>query len=53
MIFKQESVILFIGMEFFQNILLVGSIQDRYVPFHSSRIELCKSALKDTSGLGR
>ena len=39
-------------MEFFKNILLVGSNQDRYVPFHSTRIELCRAALKDTSGMG-
>ncbi|CAF3479267.1 unnamed protein product [Adineta steineri] len=35
-------------LEFFKNILLVASPQDRYVPFHSSRIEVCKAALKDT-----
>ena len=45
--FKQLS-----GLEFFKNILLVGSSQDRYVPFHSSRIELCKAAAKDSSTLG-
>jgi len=32
--------------------LLVGSQQDRYVPYHSSRIELCRAAVKDSSGLG-
>ncbi|ESO07989.1 hypothetical protein HELRODRAFT_75112 [Helobdella robusta] len=37
----------------FRNVLLVGSQQDRYVPFHSSRIEICKAALRDTSGIGR
>ncbi|XP_054722072.1 protein FAM135A-like [Uloborus diversus] len=37
------------GLEHFQNILLFGSSQDRYVPLHSARIELCKPALKDTS----
>jgi hypothetical protein len=26
---------------------LVASPQDRYVPFHSARIEMCKAALKD------
>jgi len=36
------------GLEFFKNILLVASPQDRYVPFHSARIEVCKAALKDT-----
>ena len=38
----------FLGLEFFKNILLVASPQDRYVPFHSARIEVCKAALKDT-----
>ncbi|GFS85048.1 protein FAM135A [Nephila pilipes] len=37
------------GLEYFRNILLFGSSQDRYVPLHSARIELCKPALKDTS----
>ncbi|KAG5900639.1 hypothetical protein JTB14_005915 [Gonioctena quinquepunctata] len=36
----------------FKNILLCGSGQDRYVPLHSARIELCKESLKDTSDLG-
>ncbi|CAF1649585.1 unnamed protein product, partial [Adineta ricciae] len=35
-------------LEFFKNILLIASPQDRYVPFHSARIEVCKAALKDT-----
>ncbi|CAM4922391.1 unnamed protein product [Rotaria socialis] len=35
-------------LEYFKNILLIASPQDRYVPFHSARIELCKAALKDT-----
>ncbi|CAF4608010.1 unnamed protein product [Rotaria sp. Silwood1] len=34
-------------LEYFKNILLIASPQDRYVPFHSARIELCKAALKD------
>ena len=33
--------------EYFKNVLLVASPQDRYVPFHSARIEMCKAALKD------
>ena len=37
-----------LGFEYFQNILLIASPQDRYVPFHSARIEICKAALKDT-----
>lgn len=40
-------------LESFKNILLVGSSQDRYVPFHSSRIEICKAAQRDTSPLGK
>eukprot|EP00106_Octopus_bimaculoides_P010487 XP_014777929.1 PREDICTED: protein FAM135A-like [Octopus bimaculoides] len=40
------------GLESFKNILLVGSSQDRYVPFHSSRVEICKAAQRDTSTLG-
>ncbi|XP_077469565.1 protein FAM135A isoform X2 [Stigmatopora argus] len=35
------------GLEFFKNVVLVGSLQDRYVPYHSARIEMCKTALKD------
>ncbi|XP_042325541.1 protein FAM135A isoform X2 [Sceloporus undulatus] len=35
------------GLEYFKNIVLVGSLQDRYVPYHSARIEMCKTALKD------
>lgn len=36
-------------MHHFKNILLCGSSQDRYVPPHSARLELCKAALKDSS----
>ncbi|XP_049819128.1 protein FAM135A isoform X3 [Aethina tumida] len=36
----------------FKNILLCGSGQDRYVPLHSARIELCKESIKDSSELG-
>lgn len=36
----------------FKNILLVGSLQDRYVPLHSARLEVCKQAQKDNSILG-
>lgn len=36
-----------VGLQFFKNIVLVASPQDRYVPFHSARIEMCKTALKD------
>ncbi|XP_073968672.1 protein FAM135A isoform X1 [Rhodnius prolixus] len=36
----------------FKNVLLCGSSQDRYVPLHSARIELCKAAIKDNSPIG-
>lgn len=36
-----------LGLQFFKNVVLVASPQDRYVPFHSARIEMCKTALKD------
>ncbi|XP_069742245.1 protein FAM135A isoform X2 [Narcine bancroftii] len=35
------------GLCYFKNVVLVGSLQDRYVPYHSARIEMCKTALKD------
>ncbi|KAF7656368.1 hypothetical protein LDENG_00042130 [Lucifuga dentata] len=35
------------GLQFFKNVVLVSSLQDRYVPYHSARIEMCKTALKD------
>ncbi|XP_063772849.1 protein FAM135A isoform X2 [Pseudophryne corroboree] len=35
------------GLEHFRNVILVSSLQDRYVPYHSARIEMCKTALKD------
>ena len=37
----------FTGLHYFRNVVLVGSLQDRYVPYHSARIEMCKTALKD------
>ncbi|XP_013420772.1 protein FAM135A isoform X2 [Lingula anatina] len=40
------------GLQYFKNVLLVGSLQDRYVPYHSSRIELCKPAVRDSSVYG-
>ncbi len=42
-----NSQTLFQGLQFFKNVVLVGSLQDRYVPYHSARIEMCKTALKD------
>nr|CAD7600961.1 unnamed protein product [Timema genevievae] len=40
------------NLHHFRNVLLCGSSQDRYVPLHSARIELCKAAVKDTSSQG-
>uniref|UniRef100_A0A674GV29 Family with sequence similarity 135 member A n=1 Tax=Taeniopygia guttata TaxID=59729 RepID=A0A674GV29_TAEGU len=40
------------GLHYFKNIVLVGSLQDRYVPYHSARIEMCKTALKDKQSDG-
>jgi hypothetical protein len=39
-------------LHMFKNVLLCGSSQDRYVPNHSARIELCKAAARDSSALG-
>ncbi|XP_060852396.1 protein FAM135A isoform X2 [Rhopalosiphum padi] len=39
-------------LSYFKHVLLFGSSQDRYVPPHSARIELCKAAIKDTSPTG-
>ena len=44
--------ILVLGFQYFKNVLLVSSVQDHYVPFHSSRIEMSKQALKDNSETG-
>ena len=35
------------GLEFFKNVLLVACADDRYVPYQSARIEMCKAAFKD------
>ncbi|PFX27339.1 Protein FAM135A [Stylophora pistillata] len=37
------------GLQYFKNILLVSSVQDHYVPYHSARIESCRAAVKDNS----
>ena len=37
----------------FRHVLLAGSTQDRYVPWHSARIELCKASIKDNSVTGK
>jgi len=41
-----------LGLEYFKHVLLVSSMQDKYVPYHSTRIEICKSAMKDSSAYG-
>lgn len=40
------------NLEKFKHVLLCGSAQDRYVPLHSARIELCKAAVRDSSDQG-
>ncbi|XP_070194808.1 protein FAM135A-like [Littorina saxatilis] len=40
-------------LQYFKHVLLVGSSQDRYVPYHSSRIEMCKAAQRDSSIFGK
>lgn len=44
---QQAPSWLLAGLQYFKNVVLVASPQDRYVPFHSARIEMCKTALKD------
>ena len=34
-------------LSLFSNVLLVSSIEDRYVPHHSARIQLCEEAIHD------
>lgn len=38
------------GLGWFDNIVLVCSNQDQYVPFDSARIQLCPEAMKDNTG---
>ncbi|XP_012284518.1 uncharacterized protein LOC105701935 [Orussus abietinus] len=40
------------NLQNFRHVLLCGSAQDRYVPLHSARIELCKAAVRDLSDQG-
>ena len=40
------------GLQHFKNILLVSSVQDHYVPYHSARIETCRAAARDNSEIG-
>ena len=41
------------NLHMFKHVLLAGSTQDRYVPWHSARIELCKYSSKDSSVTGK
>ncbi len=41
------------NLHLFRHVLLAGSMQDRYVPWHSARIEMCKAAVKDSSVTGK
>ena len=41
------------GLRWFEHVFLFGSQQDRYVPFHSTRMELSKDAVTDVSVRGR
>ena len=41
------------NLHMFRHVLLAGSTQDRYVPWHSARIEICKAAYKDQSITGQ
>ncbi|KAJ8688273.1 hypothetical protein QAD02_024068 [Eretmocerus hayati] len=40
------------NLQRFKHVLLCGSAQDRYVPLHSARIELCKAAVRDPTDQG-
>lgn len=40
-------------LEYFKNVLLVGSSDDYYVPIHSALVEHCKASSKDTSITGQ
>lgn len=37
------------NLQLFKHVLLAGSSRDKYVPIHSARVELCKTAVKVTS----
>lgn len=34
--------------EHFQNVIILSSPQDRYVPYHSARMSMCQAAMQDT-----
>ncbi|KAE8580994.1 hypothetical protein XENTR_v10024623 [Xenopus tropicalis] len=37
------------GLEHFRNLVLVSSLQDKMVPYHSACIEMCKAALRSNT----
>lgn len=39
------------GLQYFKNILLVSSVQDHYVPYHSARMETCRAATRENTEL--
>ncbi|XP_037530034.1 protein FAM135B-like [Rhipicephalus sanguineus] len=41
------------GLEYFKNVLLVGSSQDKLVPVHSSNIQHCPASLVDNTVVGK
>ena len=45
-------LLLFVGLEYFRNVLLVSCTQDYYIPFHSSRIEIGENAVNDKTRKG-
>jgi triacylglycerol esterase/lipase EstA (alpha/beta hydrolase family) len=45
-LYKMSS---WVGMSWFENVVLVCSNQDQYVPFDSARIQICKEALTDSN----
>ena len=40
------------GLEYFKNVLLVSSPEDRYTPYHSARIEVHQRSARDTTEWG-
>ena len=48
---SSNHVLSYIFLKEFKHVLLAGSSQDKYVPIHSARVELCKAAVKVISGI--
>jgi len=40
------------GLEWFKNVVFCCSYQDKYVPFDSARMQICKQAAQDAGGRG-